>query len=106
MDTVDTNERLRRAAALLVEGGISQKVIAAHMGMKTSTFNKWLHDRDDAGKARVDAMDGFRLYVAEQAALFTRLQQELSALAPGKGLPAAPSMPASKFPVKKRRRHA
>jgi transcriptional regulator with XRE-family HTH domain len=66
---MDTNDKLRRQAALLVKKGVSQKELAKAMHMPTSTFNKWLHKRSKR-PADVRALDGLDTYVRElQAAL-------------------------------------
>lgn len=60
---MDTNEALRKRAAKLIARGVTQKAIAAAMGMTPSTFNRWLHDEPNVKPPTVDAMDGFERFV-------------------------------------------
>lgn len=62
---VNTNELLRRRALRLVAHGVSQKVLAAKMGMQASTFSRWLNQKDDIGPVSVTALDGFNAYRQE-----------------------------------------
>src|SRR4051794_27270926 len=64
---VDTNERLRQRALRLITAGISQKVLAAKMGMAPSTFSKWLNQKQGIGPASVTALDGLNAYCQEIA---------------------------------------
>ncbi len=64
---VDTNELLRQRAKRLVARGVSQKVLAAKMGMPPSSLSKWLHAKEGIGPATVTALDGFNAYVRELA---------------------------------------
>lgn len=51
----------------LITHGVSQKVLAAKMGIAPSTFSKWLNQKDGIGPASVTALDGFNDYVQELA---------------------------------------
>lgn len=62
---VDTNESLRQRALRLITHGVSQKVLAGKMGMKPSTFSRWLNQKAGINPASVTALDGFNAYVHE-----------------------------------------
>jgi transcriptional regulator with XRE-family HTH domain len=62
---VNTNELLRRRASRLVALGVSQKVLAAKMGMQPATLSRWLNQKDGIGPVDVSALDGFNAYVLE-----------------------------------------
>lgn len=68
---LNTNELLRQRALRLVAHGISQKVLAAKMGMQASTFSRWLNQKDSIGPISVTALDGFNAYLGELADLVT-----------------------------------
>lgn len=68
---VDTNESLRQRALRLVKHGVSQKVLAAKMGMQASTFSRWLNQKDGINPASVTALDGFNAYVRELTSALT-----------------------------------
>lgn len=60
----DTNELLRQRALRLVARGVSQKVLAARMGMQPSTFSRWLNQKHGI-TVRVAALDGLNAYLRE-----------------------------------------
>lgn len=63
INDVDTNLELRKEARWLIdELGIVQKRLAAAMGMKESTFSKWLNNDPSIGPARTTAIDGLRRF--------------------------------------------
>jgi transcriptional regulator with XRE-family HTH domain len=67
LPAMDTNGRLRKRAARLVNAGVSQKVLAAKMGMTPSTFSKWLNQKGGIGPASVVSLDGLNEYAKELA---------------------------------------
>jgi len=74
-----TNDRVRqRIVRLVTRHGISHKVLAARMGMRPSTFSKWLNQKQHT-PISVAAMDGFEAYVQ---ALLADLQGEVTETAP------------------------
>lgn len=65
---VDTNDRLRERVRKLLALGVNHKVLAAKMGMPTSTFSKWINQRT-AYTVPVSAWDGLKAFEAEIAQL-------------------------------------
>lgn len=65
MPGMDTNERLRTQARRLIDLGVSQKILAARMGMTPSTFSKWLNAKPGISPASVVALDGLNAFIAE-----------------------------------------
>ena len=68
---MDTNEHLRQRVLRLIKAGVSQKILAARMGMKESTFSRWLNKKEGINPASVRALDGLEAYVQELAAALT-----------------------------------
>lgn len=64
---VDTNEWLRQRVWRFVKLGVSQKTLAAKMGMAASTLSKWLNRAEEIGPATLPALDGFHAFVREVA---------------------------------------
>jgi transcriptional regulator with XRE-family HTH domain len=77
---MDTNEALRQQALRLVKLGVSQKIVAAKMGMAPSTFSKWLNRKSGIGPASVVALDRFNRYLQELSSALdsTVLQADVS----------------------------
>jgi len=62
---MDSNARLRQRVLRLIKHGVSQKVLAAKMGMMPSTFSRWLNKKPGMNPASLLALDGFNAYVQE-----------------------------------------
>jgi predicted glycosyltransferase len=62
---MDSNERLRQRVMRLSKLGISHKVLAAKIGMRPSTFSRWLNRKPGINPASVLALDGLNAYVRE-----------------------------------------
>lgn len=62
---MDSNALLRQRVVRLIKHGVSQKVLAAKMGMRPSTFSRWLNKKPGMNPATVLALDGFNAYVQE-----------------------------------------
>lgn len=61
-----TKDALRDRVRRLLELGVTQKQIAAKMGIARAAFNRWVHGED--ARISVDALDAFNAYVQELAA--------------------------------------
>jgi transcriptional regulator with XRE-family HTH domain len=58
----DTDEWLRQQVLRLVrQHGVSQKVLAAKMGLSTARLSRWLN-KNDQHPVSVAALDGFQAY--------------------------------------------
>lgn len=77
---MDTNEALRQQALRLVKHGVSQKVLGARMGMKESTFSRWLNGKPGVNPASVVALDGLAAFVKD---LSTALEDGVHSTASG-----------------------
>lgn len=61
-----TDEALRQRTLRLINNyGVSQKVLAARMGMSESRFSRWLNKKTGARAITVVEMDGLERYVLE-----------------------------------------
>lgn len=68
---MDTNDLLRQRALRLMKAGVTQKAIAAQMGLSEATFSRWING---SGKpVPVTALDGFQRFADE---LRSALEQE------------------------------
>ena len=58
-----TKDVLRARAQRLLDQGVTQKKIAAKMGVARAAFNRWIHGED--ARISVDALDAFNAFVRE-----------------------------------------
>jgi hypothetical protein len=63
--SLDTNELIREQVAQLIALGVSQTMLAKHMGVHLSWFNRWVNKKEPARVIPVTALDGFAAYLAE-----------------------------------------
>ena len=72
-------ERLRDRIRVLLQLGVSQKVIAGRLGLSESTFSRWYRDQPDSKgrpvKVPLEALDAFERYLQEFAVLTQDAQE-------------------------------
>jgi transcriptional regulator with XRE-family HTH domain len=74
-------DALRDRVQRLLSVGISQKTLAAEMGISRTAFNRWVHGDDI--RVSIDALDRFEAFVAKVAAALGQETERAPAAAAG-----------------------